>query len=249
MSLQDFIETRSGHVLAEHVLIPAENCTLEGWLAYDPDRTACDGVVLLPPHPNFAGTMDNGVIKKLAVFLSGTGYAVLRFNYPGVGASTIPLPKGVSAFDYWDNVEKEQRFDEAVRPGTAAVRFLQDSLGEFTDQIHFIGYSYGGIIAMMMAGEMSHISSATAISMPWISRYNYDFLGNVHCQKFFISGKRDFTLDTYVYQRVWPQVAEPKVFKLVDNDHFFRNSERQLARHITDFLASQKGGGDFSLND
>jgi alpha/beta superfamily hydrolase len=242
---QDYIDARAGHVFAEHVTIQAENGSLEGWLAYDADRTISDGVVLLSPHPNFAGTMDNNVIKELAAYLSAAGYAALRFNYPGVGASSIALPEGVSAFDYWDTVEKEQRFREAIRPATSALDFLRNSLGECIDEIHLVGYSYGGMIAMMIAGNMSHISSATAISLPWISRYNYDFLQDVDCPKLFISGKHDFTFDADIYQRVWPKISEPKIFKSADNDHFFRKSERELARHISDFLASLKKSGDF----
>lgn len=240
MSPQDFIDTRADRVFEERVSIPAENCSLEGWLAYDGDSSMCDAVVLLSPHPNFAGTMDNNIIKELATHLSASGDAVLRFNYPGVGSSSITLPEGASAFDFWDTVEKELRFHEAIRPATAALDFLRNSLGECIDQIHLVGYSFGGMIAMMMAGMMSHINSAAAISLPWISRYNYDFLQDVHCPKLFISGKRDFTFDTEIYQRVWPQVAEPKIFKPVDNDHFFRKSEKELAGHIADFLASQK---------
>jgi len=247
MSPQGSIETATDRVFAEHVSIPAESGTLEGWLAYDADRTACDGVVLLSPHPNFAGTMDNNVIKELAAYLSASGYAALRFNYPGIGASTTALPQGVSAFDYWDTLEREQRFAEAIRPARAALDFLQDSLGGCLGQTHLIGYSFGGMIAMMMAGKMPHIGSATAISLPWISRYTYDFLENVRCPKFFISGNKDFTFDTAIYRRVWLKVPAPKAFHLIDSDHFFRKRERELAGHVADFLARLKGSNDSRL--
>jgi alpha/beta superfamily hydrolase len=238
MSPQGSIETETDRVFAEHVSIPAEKGTLEGWLAYEAERTTCDGVVLLSPHPNFAGTMDNNVITELSAYLSASGYAALRFNYPGIGASTIALPQGVSVFDYWDKVEQEQRFDEAIRPSRTALDFLQDSLGGCLGQIHLIGYSFGGMIAMMMAGELSNIGSATAISLPWVSRYTYDFLENVRCAKFFISGDKDFTFDTAIYRRVWLKVPEPKAFHLVDGDHFFRKRERELARSVGNFLGS-----------
>jgi alpha/beta superfamily hydrolase len=238
MSPQGSIETETDRVFAEHVSIPAEKGTLEGWLAYEAERTTCDGVVLLSPHPNFAGTMDNNVITELSAYLSASGYAALRFNYPGIGASTIALPQGVSVFDYWDKVEQEQRFDEAIRPSRTALDFLQDSLGGCLGQIHLIGYSFGGMIAMMMAGELSNIGSATAISLPWVSRYTYDFLENVRCAKFFISGDKDFTFDTAIYRRVWLKVPEPKAFHLVDGDHFFRKREGELARSVGNFLGS-----------
>jgi uncharacterized protein len=226
---------------SERVSIPFGQGHLEGVLTYEAERSRADGIILLSPHPNFAGTMGNNVIKELATFLGTSGFIVLRFNYPGIGESSLTLPPGISSLDHWDRVEKEQRFDEALRPSLAALTFLQRSLGRALGKIHLVGYSYGAMIGLMMAEQVHSISSVTAISLPWVSRYHYEFLKQVLCRKLFITGKQDFALDPAVQQRAWLYVAEPKRFTWVDCDHFFRKKEKKLGKQVLDFIIEDQG--------
>lgn len=228
----DYTEPMEQELFEETVWIPADDCLLEGRLTYDPWAEGCEAVLLLSPHPNFAGTMENNVIKGLSSFLSQAGYSVLRFNYPGLGSSTIKLAAGESVFDYWDEVEREQRFAAALEPASTAFDFLIKSLGLALTTIHVVGYSFGGIIGLLLTDLRSQITSVTAVSMPWINRYNYEFLSTVSCRKYFITGDRDFTYEREVQERVWPIVPEPKEFQLVANDHFFRQAEKQLAAQV-----------------
>jgi len=223
-------------LVSEHVFIPFGHGRLEGWLSYDEQEIRSDGVLLLSPHPHLAGTMDNNVIREVATFLTGEGFVVLRFNYPGVGASSIEIPQGVSVPDYWKAVEEEQRFEEAGRPTMAVLTFLNHTLGPFLDRIHLVGYSYGAMVALKVAEKLSSIDSVTAISLPWISSYQYGFLKQTLCRKFFITAKRDFTFDPSVYQDAWPRVAEPKKIKSFDCDHFFRKREIELGEEVACFL-------------
>jgi len=216
----------------EKVSIPWEEGTLEGELVYDPGGGACDGALLLSPHPNLAGTMENNVIKSLASHLGKAGYAALRFNYPGVGMSTIDLPDNMSGFDFWDMVEREQRFDKAVDPSKAALRFFEESLGGFLKNIHLVGYSFGGIVSLLTAMAIQEIRSVTAISLPWILRNDYRFIETIRCPKFFITGDRDFAFEKNAFDLVWPRIPEPKYFLSMQSDHFFRKRETELAERV-----------------
>jgi len=236
MSQQAFIDPSEEKVFSEHVRIPFGRGELEGVLVYDAEKSKGDGLILLSPHPNFAGTMDNNVIKELASLLSASGFFVLRFNYPGMGSSSLSLPMGVTVLDYWDQVEKEQRFDEAIRPSLAALTFLNQSLGQCLNKIHLVGYSFGAMIALMIAEKLNLISSVTAISLPWIARYHYDFLRQGGCRKLFIAGKQDFAFEPAAYEKAWPYVAEPKTSIWLDCDHFFRKREKDLGKEILGFL-------------
>jgi alpha/beta superfamily hydrolase len=52
------------------------------------DGAAPRGVALIAhPHPLYGGTMDNKVAQTLARTFTGLGYAAVRFNFRGVGAS------------------------------------------------------------------------------------------------------------------------------------------------------------------
>lgn len=235
----DCIESWAGECFDEAVWIPAGDCLLEGQLIYNPWAEACDVVLLLSPHPNFAGTMDNNVIRGLCEYLPQAGYSVLRFNYPGIGESSLELAAGLSIFDYWDGVEKEQRFEAAQEPAMAALDFLLKSLGPAIKRVHLVGYSFGGIIGLLLTRHRKQIDSITAISMPWISRYNYNFLNTTRGRKFFITGDRDFAYEKNVHQQIWPTIPAPKLFQMVANDHFFRQSEKQLATQVLENLAGK----------
>ena len=226
----------SADIFEESVAIPWEDGAMEGELTYDPMADACDAVLLLSPHPNFAGTMDNNVITTLARQLGRRGFTVLRFNYPGVGKSAITLVDGESSFDFWEDVEKHQRFEKAAEPSRRALRFLKSSMEAHVGNIHLVGYSFGGVIAMILATDFPEIKSATAIAMPWISRYYYGFLKNVRAPQFFITGVRDFAYEKDVFHREWPEIREPKKLYSVENDHFFRKSEEQLARKVINIV-------------
>jgi uncharacterized protein len=243
MLQQDSTEMVGNHSVSERVFIPFAGGSLEGWLAYDEEWTLCDGVILLSPHPHFAGTMDNNVIRALAASLSEAGFVALRFNYPGIGASSIELPEEISVLEYWNTVEEEQRFKEAIGPAFAVLTYLNQSLGPNLRTIHLLGYSYGAMIALLVAEKMPTISSVTAISLPWVARYDYSFLRNVSCPKLFISGKQDFAFDRAVYQRAWSSVAESKGMKFFDCDHFFRKREKELGNEVLAFLLRHRGEG------
>lgn len=241
MLQQGFIETVGKRSVSERVVIPFNRGILEGWLAYDEEWILRDAVILLSPHPHFAGSMDNNVIRSLAASLSEAGFVTLRFNYPGIGASSIELPDHISVLEYWNAVEEEQRFEEAIRPALAVLSYLHQSLGPHLRSVHLLGYSYGAMIALMVAENLPSLRSVTAISLPWVSQYRYDYLKNVSCPKLFITGKQDFAFDPAVYEQAWPLVAEPKEMKSFHCDHFFRKREKELGSEVLAFLLKHRG--------
>lgn len=57
--------------------------------------TPVGGFVLCHPHPLYGGDMDNPVVIRAAEVARATGYATLRFNFRGVGASEGIHDKGL----------------------------------------------------------------------------------------------------------------------------------------------------------
>jgi alpha/beta superfamily hydrolase len=82
---------------AERVLIDGPAGTLE--LAVNLPSVATAGgpiglALIAHPHPQQGGTLDNKVVQTLAKTFAAMGYAALRFNFRGVGASLGSFDEG-----------------------------------------------------------------------------------------------------------------------------------------------------------
>src|SRR5215470_4320315 len=72
---------------AGNLFIPAPHGQLEA--IYRPTHDRAERVALvLHPHPLYGGTMHNKVVYHTAKTLDDAGFATLRFNFRGVGASS-----------------------------------------------------------------------------------------------------------------------------------------------------------------
>jgi len=74
---------RSNNIMPE-VIFPGPDGRLEG--RYHPQKTKDAPIaILLHPHPQFGGTMNNKVVYNLHYAFYNMGFTVLRFNFRGVG--------------------------------------------------------------------------------------------------------------------------------------------------------------------
>ena len=86
------------------------------------------------PHPQHGGTMDNKVVQTLARVFVQLGYATVRFNFRGTGASQ----------GGWD--EGRGEIDDA-----AAVLAAHRSAGQ---PLVLAGFSFGGYVASQLAQRL-----------------------------------------------------------------------------------------------
>ena len=68
------------------VIIPGPDGRLEGRYQHNRDATA-PLALLLHPHPEHGGTMNNKVVYNIYQTFVGRGFSTLRFNFRGVGRS------------------------------------------------------------------------------------------------------------------------------------------------------------------
>ena len=83
-------------------------------------------VVIAHPHPLFGGTMDNKVVQTLARSFVQSGWAALRFNFRGVGAS-------------------EGEHDEGRGETQDMLALIADQAGE--GPLAIAGFSFGSFVA------------------------------------------------------------------------------------------------------
>ena len=91
--------------------------------------------VVCHPHPQHGGTMDNKVVQTLARAFVQLGYAALRFNFRGVGASAGSWAQGPGEIDDALAVVARQR-----APGQPLV---------------LAGFSFGAYVASHVAARLA----------------------------------------------------------------------------------------------
>jgi alpha/beta superfamily hydrolase len=106
------------------------------------------GAVIAPPHPEYGGSLDSPVVNEIAYGLHREGYASLRFNWRGVGASQGRLSGDVAA---------------AIEDYEAALAHLERTLPR---PIIGAGYSFGAAIALRVATRNPRIRELVLVAPP-----------------------------------------------------------------------------------
>lgn len=123
--------------------------SLEGVVTQPDTEGDWVGIVLCSPEPQLGGTMESPVIGALVRGLAERGFATLRFNYRGIGAS-----EGESGLGHGE-------LDDA----RAAMKMLQSWPGIDESKIVTVGYSFGaGINARLALREKKSIRITVCVS-------------------------------------------------------------------------------------
>lgn len=227
----------SDSVIEETLQFAGDENTLCGVLAYAQDGTPKFAVLLCSPHPHFAGDMDNNVICAVARDLAGQG-VTLRFDYRGIGQSTIQLADGVSVFDYWDEVEQTKSYGHAVADISAALDTLIETVGPDVP-VFCVGYSFGTITGMMVGTTRPEVKAVVGIAPPF-GKVPFDFLKSCDTPTYWIVGTQDFLYQDEAYKQLKQLVGPRARFDLwQDVDHFFRGDEDRIAQAVTRFIETQ----------
>lgn len=218
----------------EHVRFRGANGgEIAGVLAYPEAKAPRAGILLCSPHPNFAGNMENNVIVALARALSHSA-VTLRFDYRGVGASSIELKNSESVYDFWNRVEETQEYVAPLEDTQSALAHLADCGGD--TPLHIVGYSFGCITGLMQLRGNERIVSGVGIAPP-LSQYGFDFLREVRKPCLILSGTNDFVYSPEAWVAL-KDSSQPEIeFETIDgHDHFFRGEEALLSRRVAEFL-------------
>ena len=221
-------------ITEEEFYFSSGSMRLAGILGY-PDTGQPQSIILLcGPHPNFAGNMDNNVIRGLFDDLAKHSL-VLRFDYRGIGGSEIQLRDGVSKYDYWNEVEERKRYEEIVGDVRSALNALQ--LLSPKVPVHIVGYSFGAITGLLAGIELECVHTLIGISPPLL-RYSFDFLQTCRKPCLLLSGRNDFvfTDDPSHGSFHWPPCVKQMI--LDGEDHFFRGREFIVVDQVLKFLNS-----------
>ena len=213
------------------IIFPGAAGRLEGkyTAAQDPRAPVA---LILHPHPQHGGTMNNKVVYTLYKTFAEKGFTTLRFNFRGIGRSE----------GSYDNGEGE------LSDAASAMDWLQNIYPQ-AREFWVAGFSFGAWICMQLLMRRPEIKSFIAVSPP-ADRYDFTFLAPCPVSGYIIQGNHDSIVTPSSVEKLATKLDQQRGitvdFTLIEEaDHFFANKLPLLSSHIGQYLdeSSQNPNG------
>lgn len=136
-------------------------------------RSGAPVALILHPHPQHGGTMNNKVVYTLYHAYARRGFSVLRFNFRGVGRSQGSFARG----------------EGELADAAAALDWLQ-AYNEDAEQCWIAGFSFGAWIGMQLLMRRPEITGFISVAPP-ANMYDFSFLAPCPSSGMILAGDRD----------------------------------------------------------
>jgi len=180
--------------------------------------------LVLHPHPQHGGTMNNKVVYTLFQVFVQRGFSVLRFNFRGVGRSQGSFDRG------------EGELSDAA----SALDWLQ-TYNPDASASWVAGFSFGAWIGMQLLMRRPEIASFISVSPP-ANLYDFTFLAPCPVSGLMVQGTAD---------EVVPEASVTKLVHKLSNqrditirydlvpgaNHYFQSHAEELAKTVDEYLA------------
>ncbi len=165
--------------------------------------------IVCHPHPLFGGTLHNKVVHMTARALQESGFATLRFNFRGVGASA-----GV--------------FDDGRGETDDALAICDYALGRWPGAaLTLAGFSFGAFVAYQAASRRPAVRLYSIA--PPVQRFDFDRYPVPAVPWTVIQGDRDELVE-YGAVIAWVEAAKPapNLVTVAGAEHFFHGRLNEL---------------------
>jgi uncharacterized protein len=154
------------------VIFTGEDGRIEG--RFHPGRSRTSPIaIILHPHPQFGGTMNNPLVYHLYYTFANRGFAVLRFNFRGVGRSQ-------GSFDHGQG---------ELSDAASALDWVQANNPD-ARACWIAGCSFGAWIGMQLLMRRPEVEGFISVAAP-ASLYDFSFLAPCPSSGLFIHGDKD----------------------------------------------------------
>ncbi|SHG08287.1 hypothetical protein SAMN02745157_3550 [Kaistia soli DSM 19436] len=141
---------------------------------YQPSKTKNGPIaIILHPHPQFGGTMNNAITYQLFYMFAKRGFAVLRFNFRGVGRSQGEFDHGEGELS---DAASALDWAQTVHPDARACWVA--------------GFSFGSWIGMQLLMRRPEIEGFISIA-PQANLYDFSFLAPCPSSGLIVHGDQD----------------------------------------------------------
>jgi alpha/beta superfamily hydrolase len=203
------------------IAMPGEEWALEGIFLGGVGGVGLDsaGAVVAAPHPLYGGSMDSPVVGEIAFACRRAGYATVRFNWRGVGASG-GAPNGDSA--------------SADADYAAALAYLEETVA---GPILAAGYSFGACSAVRVASANPRVRRLLLVAPP-PALLDADALAQFRGSALVLVGSHDSFAPTAELAERLGAGERRRLEVIPEADHFFMTGLGDIARLSRAWLAS-----------
>ncbi|MEQ9815684.1 MAG: alpha/beta hydrolase [Azospirillaceae bacterium] len=187
--------------------------------------------LILHPHPEHGGTMNNKITYLLFQIFQQRGFSVLRFNFRGVGRS-----QGV--FD---------RGEGELSDAASALDWMQAHNAN-ARTCWVAGFSFGAWIGMQLLMRRPEIEGFISVAPP-SNMFDFGFLAPCPASGLIINGTRDDVVPPEAVDKLVGKLQQQKDIvidhRLLDGaNHYFTQHIEALAGHVGDYLDERLGKAD-----
>jgi len=182
--------------------------------------------LILQPHPQYGGTMNNKIVVELFKTFSENEFSVCRINFRGVGKSDGEFDNGqgelADAAAALDWIEKEN-FDNS--------------------QCWVSGFSFGSLIGMQLLMRRPEINRFVSIS-PQPNVYDFSFLSPCPASGLVVYGSNDELVPAEDIKNLNDRLSSQKGIKVdfekISNaNHFFTDKEKNLSKIVDSYIKKE----------
>ena len=193
---------------------------LEG--RFHPSKTKSAPIaIILHPHPQFGGTMNNQIVYQLYYAFAERGFSALRFNFRGVGRSQ-------GAFDHGAG---------ELSDAASALDWAQ-SINPEAKSCWIAGVSFGAWIGMQLLMRRPEIEGFISVAPP-ANRFDFTFLAPCPSSGLFVHGDQDRVAPL---KEVMPLIEKLKTQRGIAIEHVVIPGANHFFEGRVDELGSEVGG-------
>ena len=207
------------------IFIPGPAGRLEGKYYKNP-KFGSPVAIVLQPHPQYGGTMNNRIVQLMYNIFLENGFSVIKVNFRGVGKSD----------GQFDNGQGE------LADAAAALDWLERENFD-NSQCWISGFSFGSLISMQLLMRRPEINRFIAIS-PQPNVYDFSFLSPCPSSGLMIYGKKDELVPVEHINELNKRLSAQKGIKvefeaITEANHFFSKSDQALIKSLNKYIKKE----------
>ncbi len=194
------------------LIFPGPEGRLEGRYHPQPGKPDAPIAIVLHPHPQYGGTMNNRVVYNLHYAFHRMGFTVMRFNFRGVGRSQGEFDQGIGE----------------LSDAASALDYLQ-AMNPNSKHCWVAGFSFGAWIGMQLLMRRPEITGFISVAPP-ANMYDFSFLAPCPSSGLIVNGTADRVAPPKDTATLVGKLREQKGITISHDviegaDHFFRDDE------------------------